>query len=279
MSEHKRVLITGATGFIGRHVVADLLHQNFEVIALVRDLERAYQIPNMNQISWIQFDIELDDVDDLTNLDFPENMIHLAWDGLPNYKESFHLEKNLPSHKRFLANVIRKGVQNLFVSGTCFEYGLQEGGLSPQTPAMPVTSYATAKNELRLYLEGLQKERNFQLKWGRIFYIYGEGQSPKSLPALLKTCAESGQKVFDMSEGNQLRDYSTVESVAQQIVQMLMIKKQHLIANISSGQAIAIKDFVRARLLELNCKVELNLGAYSYNDYEPMAYWGLKHGN
>ena len=80
-------------------------------------------------------------------------MIHLAWEGLPNYKADFHLTKNLPLQKALLTNLLQNGLKDLTVTGTCFEYGMKEGMLSEEMACEPANAYAIAKNELRLALD------------------------------------------------------------------------------------------------------------------------------
>ena len=66
------------------------------------------------------------------------SLIHLAWEGLPNYKAAFHVEENLPRHFPFLKNLIKNGLKDLTVTGTCFEYGMQEGSLQEDMEVFPV---------------------------------------------------------------------------------------------------------------------------------------------
>ena len=83
--------------------------------------------------------------------------------------------------------MVANGLKDINVIGTCFEYGMQSGSLSENLPSKPVTAYAISKDTLRRFLEELKKNYNFYFKWIRLFYMYGKGQSPKSiLPQLDK---------------------------------------------------------------------------------------------
>jgi dTDP-6-deoxy-L-talose 4-dehydrogenase (NAD+) len=201
-------------------------------------------------------------------------LIHLAWQGLPNYKEQFHLEKNLPTHAAFLKNMVDNGLQNLAVTGTCFEYGMKEGCLHEEIESDPQNSYALAKDKLRMMLENLQKNKQFNLQWIRLFYMYGKGQNPNALLSQLEIALERGDSTFNMSGGEQLRDYLPIEKVAEYIVKIALQSKINGIINCCSGVPVKVKTLVDNYLLENKKNIRLNLGYYPYTDYEPMAFWG-----
>lgn len=206
--------------------------------------------------------------------DQPDILIHLAWEGLPNYKSLFHIEENLPRHYRFLSNLVRNGLKDVTVTGTCFEYGMQQGCLSEEMPAKPENPYAIAKDLLRRNLEELNGRFNFSFKWIRLFYMYGNGQNPKSLFAQLDKAIEEGDLVFNMSGGEQIRDYLPIENVAKYIVAIAMQQSIKGIVNCCSGKPVRLKDMVSSYLKSKGANILLNLGYYSYPNYEPMEFWG-----
>lgn len=269
-----KILVTGATGFVGTHVITELLKYDHEIIASVRN--KNFLKNTQERVKAIELD--LDNLDTGKNYFIesgqPDLLIHLAWQGLPNYKESFHLEKNLPSHTAFLKNIIDNGLQNLVVTGTCFEYGIRDGCLSEDMESDPKNPYAQAKDELRKFLEELQKRKNFNLKWIRLFYMYGKGQNPNSLFSQLETALEKGDTDFNMSGGEQLRDYSPVEKVAESIIKISLQNKINGIINCCSGIPVSVRSLVEEYLNKKNKKLKLNLGHYPYPDYEAMAFWG-----
>jgi dTDP-6-deoxy-L-talose 4-dehydrogenase (NAD+) len=160
------------------------------------------------------------------------------------------------------------------VTGTCLEYGLHEGVLKEDLPSDPSNPYAIAKNELRKSLESLQKEHSFSFKWVRLFYMYGKGQNPNSLLSQLDKAIENREPSFNMSGGEQVRDYLPVEKVAEYIVKIAFQDKVTGIINCCSGEPITVKQFVADYLQSINKKISLNLGYYPYPDYEPMRFWG-----
>ena len=272
----KKVLVTGATGFIGNYVVSDLLTQGFSVIASSGNEEKARQADWFFRSIFIPFDFKSFERN-VNYFDFfqqPDLMIHLAWEGLPNYKSSFHIEENLPRHKELLGNLIKNGLSDLTVTGTCLEYGMQEGRLTEDMPPLPSNPYAIAKNELRKFLEALRQEFLFSLKWVRLFYLYGKGQNPNSLVSQLEKAIAQGDKVFNMSGGEQLRDYLPVEKVAEYVVKISLQDKVNGIINCCSGEPVSVKEFVKRYLSKIGKSISLNLGHYPYADYEPMQFWG-----
>lgn len=272
----KKILVTGATGFIGNYVVKELLENNCKVIATSFNEEKARTAPWFSQVTYIPFDISKSDptINYRSFFNDPDILIHLAWEGLPNYKSAFHIEENFPRHLNFLKNLIRNGLADLMVTGTCFEYGMQEGCLSEQMETMPSNSYAIAKDALRKTLEEIQQKKNIQLKWARLFYMYGKGQNPNSLFSQLDIALDKSDTVFNMSGGEQVRDYLPVEKMAAYIVKIALQNRVTGIINCCSGTPITVKQLVEDYLKERNKNISLNLGYYPYSDYEPMSFWG-----
>lgn len=272
----KKVLVTGASGFIGNHVINELLKTGCHVIATSANEEKAGSLAWFNKVKYIAFDLKTFNNNEnyFSFFDRPDVLIHLAWEGLPNYTNNFHLDENLPRHKAFLKNIIANGLKDISITGTCFEYGMQEGCLNENMEAKPANAYATAKNELRKWLEQMQAVQMFQLKWIRLFYMYGVGQNANSLLSQLERALVNGDAVFNMSGGEQVRDYLPIEKVAAYIVKIALQNNVSGIINCCSGNGITVKKFVEDYLKESNKKIDLNLGFYPYASYEPMYFWG-----
>jgi nucleoside-diphosphate-sugar epimerase len=269
-----KILVTGASGFIGRYILREISATADEAIASAHSTVPQLAI-NGRIIKTIPFDIaQLDSsIDYYSYFDKPDVVIHLAWEGLPNYKESFHDDVNLPRHKVFLKNLVQNGLKSLTVTGTCLEYGMKEGCLSEDMPADPQNSYARAKNELRLFLESLKSSNQFYLNWVRLFYMYGDGQNPNSLLSQLERAIEAGEHKFRMSPGQQMRDYLPVGKVAEYLLKIA--KQQGVgIVNCCSGLPVTVESLVRSYIKQKGSQIELELGYYPYNDYEPMNFWG-----
>lgn len=272
----KKVLVTGATGFIGSNVVEVLLNKGYQVIATSSDKLKASSKEWFDKVDYVELDLRSFN-SNINYFDYfgnPDMLIHLAWEGLPNYKNNFHLEENLPRHSAFLKNMIANGLTDITVTGTCFEYGMQEGLLSEETECKPDNPYAIAKNELRKELETLASETGFNFKWIRLFYMYGKGQNPKSLISQLDKALENNEESFNMSGGEQVRDFLPIEKVAEYIVEIAGQQKVTGIINCCSGNPVTVKSFVEDYLEQQHKSITLNLGYYPYADYEPMKFWG-----
>jgi nucleoside-diphosphate-sugar epimerase len=267
-----KIALTGASGFLGQHVLNELLLQEIEVTAVTRNATRLADFKE--RIHIVEMDISKPQIDCYQQMGCPEILMHLAWDGLPNYRALHHFENELPGQYQFLRTMIKSGLSSLMVTGTCFEYGMQSGPLGEDMSAKPTNPYGFAKNALRQQLEFLQSDMDFSLTWARLFYMYGEGQSANSLFPKLKEAILRQDIRFEMSGGDQLRDYLPVEEVARLLVQLVIAEQGIGIINVCSGVPISVRKLVEQLLVENNWKIDLNLGSYPYPDYEPMEFWG-----
>jgi nucleoside-diphosphate-sugar epimerase len=271
-----RLLITGATGFIGKHLLSQIAGKSVNVIVLVRDAHSAKAIKNAYPaIELIVADIASSQGTSLyERCGKPDALIHLAWGGLPNYNSLHHIETELPAHYQFISDLVRDGVNTVMVAGTCFEYGMQQGCLDETLPTQPSNPYGFAKDCLRKQLEFLKQSSPFNLIWPRFFYTFGVGQSSTSLYAQLMLAIECQDKVFNMSGGEQLRDYLPVSEVVQYLFDLILLQRDVGLVNICSGEPISVRRFVERILQDHRAEIKLNLGYYPYPSHEPMAFWG-----
>lgn len=270
-----KIAVTGAAGYIGRYVIAELTRHPVETVAVARNMSK---IPDEWSCDIRQMDISEAEEGVLASIGSPDVVIHLAWGGLPNYNSMHHIETELPSQYRFLSLLVKEGLKTLIVAGTCLEYGMQYGPLKEELEARPSTSYGYAKNALRIQLEYLQQQYPFNFTWGRLFYLYGEGQSSNSIYSQLREAVHRGKEYFNMSGGEQLRDYLPIEKAAAYIVDLAKEEANVGILNIASGQPVSMRTMVERWIYENKWKIKLNLGHFQYPKYEPMAFWsdGMK---
>lgn len=267
-----KIAVTGASGFIGRYVLAELARQQIEVVAITRAATRLSALNVAGRI--VEMDLAAPGADCFDRLGRPDVLVHLAWDGLPNYKSLHHFETELPRQFGFLKAMVEAGLPSLLVTGTCFEYGMQSGALSEDMPTQPTNPYGHAKDALRRQLEFLKASKPFNLTWARLFYMYGEGQPKNSLYPQLKDAVSRGERRFNMSGGEQLRDYLPIEEVAR-LISVLAIRRGDIgCINLCAGKPITVRELVQGWLEKNGWRIELNLGHYPYPDYEPMAFWG-----
>lgn len=267
------IAVTGANGFLGRHVLAELRTREVNVVATCRNIRGAeHEAINLR---WVEFDIAEQPVDLYDRLGRPQTLIHLAWGGLPNYKSLHHFEEELPKHYRFLANLIRQGLPALVAAGTCFEYGMQSGPLDAHVATKPVNPYGFAKDLLHQQLRMLGNKYSHSLTWARMFYMYGDGQSASSLFPLLRSAVGRGDSEFPMFGGEQLRDYLPVQEVARQLVRYALAPRDHGPVNICSGKPISVRRLVDQWIEENGWEIKPRFGVMPYPDYEPLAFWGV----
>jgi nucleoside-diphosphate-sugar epimerase len=269
-----KVAVTGARGFIGRYVLGELARRGAEVIATERpDIVR--DRPALANIAWIALDIARPPQDPHAALGNPDVLLHLAWDGLPNYRSAHHVESELPRQFNFLSKLIRGGLPALVAVGTCLEYGQQSGPLAADLETRPTTPYGSAKDALRKKLRDLQSEHPYKLTWARLFYMFGDDQPPTSLFPMLKMAVAAGDTYFPMSGGEQLRDYLPVSEVARRLADLAMVPGDPGPVNVCSGRPISVRRLVEDWIEQNGWNVEPRYGALPYPDYEPMAFWGV----
>jgi dTDP-6-deoxy-L-talose 4-dehydrogenase (NAD+) len=273
-----RIAVSGATGFIGRHVVVELERRSLSPVLICRPDSVVTEAPGagaaLSRHTIVRLDISAPPANAFDAIGRPDALIHLAWSGLPNYRSLHHVETELPIQYAFLENAIASGLRNCVVTGTCLEYGNQTGQLDETLETLPNNSYALAKDTLRRQLEHLQRTTPFNLTWARLFYTYGDGQSPTSLWPQLQRAVLAGEPQFSMSGGEQLRDYLPVNQVADRLVSLALTARNNGIVNVCSGAPISVRELVERWIAQNGWSIGLDLGRYPYPDYEPMAFWG-----
>lgn len=268
----RQVIVSGATGFIGQHLVPLLITNGYDVIAIARNLTKAQSFKWFDKIQFIKADFSQEYLN--FNFEHRAGLIHLAWDGLPNYKSLLHFEKNLFSSYNLIKSLTNKGVGQVLVTGTCLEYGMQSGPLPSSLKTDPQIPYAVAKDTLRRLLKSLSNEKGFNLQWARLFYSYGEGQNTNSILPQLDLAINNKELIFNMSGGEQLRDYLPIEEIAIQLLQLYEYKKPGNY-NICSGNPVTVRSLVEQRIINKRSNIKLGIGMLPYSDYEPMEFWGV----
>lgn len=272
-----KLALTGASGFIGSHVLRELSRrEGLEIVTAGRNAPAPVSSPAqaLAGVRHVVLDIARPEADVFAALGHPDLLIHLAWSGLPNYSAPRHVDKHLFEQIAFLDGLVRAGLPSLLCAGTCLEYGLRNGELTEDLEADPQTPYALAKDTLRRQLGFLRRELGFGLTWARLFYSHGDGQAPTSLYAQLERAHREGARSFQMSHGEQLRDYLPVAEVARLLVDLALRAPDAGVVNVCSGRPIAVRSLVEQWIAEQGWRIELERGVMPVPDYEPLAFWG-----
>jgi nucleoside-diphosphate-sugar epimerase len=263
-----KIAVTGATGFIGEHVVHRLALEKVEIVRSGRSANATG--PGV----YVTLPLENSSVDVFERLGRPDVLIHLAWGGLSNYKSLSHIDSELPMNYRFIRHMVEGGLRHVIGVGTCFEYGMQSGPLHELLTPRPTNPYGFAKDVLRQQLEYLAARHGARVTWARLFYMWGPRQGSHSLFQLMQAAAARGDEFFDMSQGEQLRDFLPVADVADALVRLALHPSNQGIVNVCSGHPISVRRLAELWIEEFGWKFRLNMGRLPYPDYEPLAFWG-----
>ncbi|MBI5717554.1 MAG: NAD(P)-dependent oxidoreductase [Burkholderiales bacterium] len=278
-----KVAVTGAGGFVGRHVVAELERRGLGATLLARRPPATGPVngPANGPVNgpasahrFVPFDLLEDPSGLYERAGRPDVVLHLAWGGLPNYRSPHHVEQERPAHLRLLATLVREGLRHVVVAGTCFEYGMCSGALAETLACTPITAYGQAKDALRRELELLRGVQPFELTWARLFYLWGEGQAENSLWPSLRRAVARGDPGFPMSGGEQLRDYLPVRVAAAHLVELALGGRGHGVVNVCDGKPTSVRSLVEGWIREQGWSIEPELGRFPYPEHEPMAFWG-----
>lgn len=233
----KRILITGATGLIGKEALPYLLQKEYEVYALTTKRHEEEKFVN-----WLQCDIcDNNSLKQVFREIKPEYLLHFAWitggDYLTNTQNIALKDAGINLLKCFKENDGKRAIY----AGTCFEYDLTGEILKETTKLNPKTLYAQCKNELREYCEKYAQENNLSFGWGRIFYVYGHKEKSTRLTASIIDSLKNNTEFYIGSPNNQL-DYMYTKDIAQAFIAFLESSYEGSV-NICTGQGVFLKDY------------------------------------
>ena len=245
----KKLLFTGATGFIGRQCLPFLLERGYEVHALAREPIDEYK----NDVIWHGQDFfDEEKTQELFKSVRPTHCLHLAWYTEPGkYWASPENLRWTAASISLLYSFYRQGGRRFVGAGTCAEYDWRYGHCSEAvTPLEPATLYGTSKNVLQKILASFSKNSQMSTAWGRAFFLYGPHEHPARLVSSVISSLLRDEPAL-CSHGNQIRDFMHVSDVAHAFVLLLDSEIMGPV-NIASGNPVSIKDIVFKIAKELN---------------------------
>jgi len=266
-----RILVTGAAGFIGAHVVSAVAGKGHEVFAAVRNGKTVKsQRRDEGDIQSVPLDLDDDACTrSAVNQICPDVTIHLAWYAVPGKYWTAPANLDCVRATLNLAQVLSEVRCNkLVVAGSCAEYDCDYGFLSEEcTPLSPRTLYGTCKNGLREILESFCSESSVQLAWTRLFYLYGPGEhAERFVPSIILPLLHG--QTAKCTCGEQIRDFLHVEDVADAISTIACSDFTGAV-NIGSGQPLKIKAIGETIARIIGCRDHVAFGALAENPSEP----------
>jgi len=262
----KRVLVTGAAGFVGKHCLPLLLDKGFEVHAA----DVVIPENNLHDVCWHNADLlDVQKTDELIESIRPTHLLHFAWYAKPGeYWNSVENIRWVEGSLRLLRAFHRTGGRRVVMAGTCAEYDWKYGYCSEDvTPLAPSTLYGACKNATQHVLKEYSKVTGLSSAWGRIFFLYGPFENPGRLvPSVILNLLSN--KEAPCSHGGQIRDFLYVKDVAAAFVALLASDVRGPV-NIASEKPVALKGIILSIADLLDRKDLIRLGALPQKENEP----------
>lgn len=264
-----KVLVTGANGYIGRHVIKVLLDRHVEVIAC--DITTTEVDKRAERMSLNLFDLSVEDV--YSFLGTPDVCLHMAWRNGFVHNAPTQMG-DLSAHYRFLTGLIDGGLPQLAVMGTMHEVGYWNGAIDEHTPCNPISLYGIAKDALRRSMIQYTQQKGCILQWLRCYYVVGDDKKNHSIFCKLLEAAEEGKRTFPFTSGKNKYDFITVDDLAQMIAAVIMQRNITGIINCCTGKPVSLGERVEQFIKECNLRIELESGAFPERPYDSPCVYG-----
>lgn len=264
----KKILVTGAGGYIGRHTVKALIDQGAHVIATDINLDEVD-----NRAEKVKADIFSGSKNIFFEMGSPDACLHMAWKDGFIHNSNAHMQL-LSKHYEFIYNMIEGGLKQIAIMGTMHEIGYYEGAIDENTPCNPISMYGIAKDALRRSTYLLAKNMNVTWQWLRAYYIYGDDERNNSIFAKIIQAEKEGLSEFPFNTGKNKYDFIQVDELAKMLASCVMQTEVNGIINCSSGNPVSLADQVEAFIKDHNFKIKLKYGAFPDRPYDSPAVWG-----
>ena len=264
-----RVVVTGAAGYLGPHVVTALLDRGHDVVAAVRPGSGRGLDPRAEVV---EADILAADFDAARFGELPHAVVHLAWKDGFRHNSSAHMSQ-LSAHFDLLTGLAERGVARIVALGTMHEVGYWEGAIEAATPTSPLSQYGIAKEALRRSL-ALAVPSSTSLAWARAYYIYGDDRRSESIFRKLLDAADEGRTEFPFTTGKNRYDFIRVEELGRQIAALTDAEDVTGTLNCCSGIPVSLADQVERFIADNGLGLTLKYGAFPDRAYDSPGVWG-----
>ena len=268
------LLVTGASGFIGRHAVSALAARGHRVVALSRNPDPARSEAAGAGIDWRVCDLlRPEDVERCVAEVEADTLVHLAWDVKPGY---WHSEANLrwfEASLRLVRAFRASGGRRVVSAGTCAEYDWADPDIS-RKPIVerdarfaPRTLYAACKRAFHMALERHAQTAGFSAAWGLVFFPYGPAERPERLVAQVARALLKGERP-ETSEGHQIRDFLDARDAGAAFAALAESKVEGPV-NIASGHGVAVRHVIELIRAHAAPEAEIAFGALPPRPRDP----------
>ena len=264
-----RILVTGANGYIGRHVVCRLLDMGHYVIACdlrIEDIDSRAECKSLDL-----FNLPKEGI--FESVGSPDVCLHMAWRNGFVHNAPTQME-DLSSHYAFLSALIDGGLKQLAVMGSMHEVGYWEGAIDENTPCNPISMYGIAKDALRRSMILYCQQKGCILQWLRCYYILGDDKRNNSIFCKLLNAAEEGKKSFPFTSGKNKYDFIQVDELAVLITACVTQSKINGIINCCKGNPVSLAEKVENFILENHLDIKLEYGAFPDRPYDSPCEYG-----
>lgn len=264
----KKILVTGAAGYIGCHVVKELLDMGHEVIASDLNFKGVDE-----RATFCTLPIFTGSTDIYNQLGRPDVCIHLAWrDGFV-HNSSLHMSE-LSNHIVFCQNMIAGGLKSLSVMGTMHEIGYWEGAIDENTPCKPLSQYGIAKNAFRQSLLLSTANSECKVHWLRAYYITGDDIRGSSIFSKITQAALNNKTEFPFTTGKNRYDFIDVDDLARMIAVASLQDEETGIINVCTGEPMSLAERVEKFISDHHFDIKLIYGAFPDRPYDSPGVWG-----
>ena len=265
-----KVIITGASGFIGKPLSKNLSAMGHDVLAISRKI-----MSDNSSITWLEADLAIPLSYEKDIKEFcPEVVIHLAWQYIPDF--SYEKSKlNLDQSKKFISFIASiKSCTKLLIPGSCWEYFQPEGKCKISNQALPSNDFTLAKNSLRVWAELLCKDNSINIAWFRVFYAYGPGQRSDSLLPSILNSLKSGS-LPDINTPHNANDFIYIEDVVSAFLAAVNNKFQSGVYNLGSGFSTSVLDVcsIAEKIVLNSSSLTKRLNQQTINKSKDLDFW------